>query len=184
MNNFDEYIKHKLSEDDTELPNSVKSKIEETLAKLPEKETPIKQIRTFNRIAAAAACFIFVTLFLLPNMSAAYAQDLEQIPVIGDIVRVITIRNYFYSDAKHEMNINIPKIENENSELFLPINADVKELSEALVQQFYDDLEYIGDEGHSSIYVDYEYGHLVHFKASCPRSSRKREYILQILSFK
>lgn len=156
MNNFDEYIKHKLSEDDTELPNSVKSKIEETLAKLPEKETPIKQIRTFNRIAAAAACFIFVTLFLLPNMSAAYAQDLEQIPVIGDIVRVITIRNYFYSDAKHEMNINIPKIENENSELFVPINADVKELSEALVQQFYDDLEYIGDEGHSSIYVDYE----------------------------
>lgn len=156
MNNFDEYIKCKLAEEDTELPDSVKNKIEKTLAKLPEKETHIKQIKIFNRIAAAAACFIFVTLFLLPNVSAAYAKDLEHIPVIGDIVRVVTIRNYFYSDDKHEMDINIPEVENENSEFFDTINADVKKLSETLVQQFYDDLEYIGDEGHSSIYVDYE----------------------------
>ena len=116
MNDFDKYIKSKAAQEQTEIPDSVKNRIEQTLADLPEKKPVIKQMRILPRIAAAAACFIFITLFLLPNVSVAYAQALEQIPVIGDIVQVVTIRNYFYADDKHEMDIDVPQMEGENSE--------------------------------------------------------------------
>ena len=156
MNDFDKYIKYKAAEEQTDIPDSVKNRIEQTLADLPEKKPVIKQIRIFPRIAAVAACFIFITLFLLPNVSIAYAQTLEQIPVIGDIVRVVTIRNYFYADDKHEMNIEVPQIEGEDSEAVDYINKDVGELTTALVNQFYKDLEITGNNGYGSIHVDYE----------------------------
>ena len=155
MNNFDKYIKSKAAKEQTDIPDSVKNRIEQTLADLPEKKPVIKQIRILPRIAASAACFVFIILFLLPNVSVTYAQALEPIPVIGDIVRVVTIRNYFYSDDKHEMDIDVPKIEGDN-DAAENINQDINQLTETLVEQFYEDVELIGDEGHSSIYLDYE----------------------------
>lgn len=155
MNDFDKYIKSKAAKEQTNIPDSVKNRIEQTLADLPEKKPVIKQIRILPRIAASAACFIFIILFLLPNVSVTYAQALEPIPVIGDIVRVVTIRNYFYSDDKHEMDMEVPKIEGDN-DAAENINQDIAKLTETLVEQFYEDVELIGDEGHSSIYLDYE----------------------------
>ena len=156
MNDFDKYIKSKASEEQIEIPDYVKNCIEQTLDNLPEKKPVIKQIHMFPRIVTAAACFIFVTLFLLPNVSVSYAQALEQIPVIGYIGRVVTIRNYFYADDKHEMNIDVPQIEGEDSEAVDYINKDVSELTTALVNQFYKDLEITGNNGYGSIRVDYE----------------------------
>ena len=155
MNNFDKYIKSKAAKEQTDIPDSVKNRIEQTLADLPEKKPVIKQIRILPRIAASAACLVFIMLFLLPNVSVTYANAMEQIPLIGDIVRVVTIRNYFYSDDKHEMDIDVPKIEGDN-DAAENINQDINQLTETLVEQFYEDVELIGDEGHSSIYLDYE----------------------------
>lgn len=156
MNDFDKYIQSKAAKEQTDIPDSVKSRIEQTLADLPEKKPVIKQIRILPRIAVSAACVVFVILFLLPNVSVTYAQALEPIPVIGDIVRVVTIRNYFYSDDKHEMDIDVPKIESEDGEAVDYINKDVSELTTALVNQFYKDLEITGNNGYGSIHIDYE----------------------------
>lgn len=156
MNNFDKYIKNKASEEQTDIPDSVKNLIENTLDNLPENEANVRHISVLPRIAAAAACFIFVTIFLLPNVSMAYARALEQIPVIGDIVKVVTIRNYFYSDDSHEMDIKVPKLKGEDSDAADYINKDVSELTTALVNQFYKDIKINGNNGHGSIHVDYE----------------------------
>ncbi len=156
MNDFDKYIKRKAAEEQPDIPDSVKNRIEQTLEDLPEKEPVIKQIHILPRVAASVACFVFIILFLLPNVSVTYAQALEQIPVIGDIVRVVTIRNYFYSDDRHQMNIDVPQIEGENSEAADYINKDVSELTTALVNQFYKDLETTHNNGYGSMQVDYE----------------------------
>lgn len=156
MNDFDKYIKAKIEEEETDLPISVKNRIEETLAVLPERKPVVRQVKILPRIAAAAACFIFTTLFLLPNVSVSYAQALEQIPVIGDIVHVVTIRNYFYSSSNHEMDIDVPKIEGDDSDAADLINKDVSELTTTLVNRFYKDIEISNNNGYGSIHVDYE----------------------------
>ena len=156
MNDFDKYIKSMASEENTDIPDSVKNKIEETLAALPEKNIHIKKTKILPRIAATAACFIFVIFFLLPNVSVAYAEAFEEIPIIGRLIKVITVRNYFYSDDYHEMDIDVPKVSGEDGDAADYINNDVNQLTDTLVKQFYKDLDSIGDSGHSSIYVDYE----------------------------
>lgn len=156
MNDFDKYIKSEVAKEQTDIPDSVKNRIEQTLADLPEKKPVIKQIRILPRIAASAACFVFIILFLLPNVSVTYAQALEQLPVIGDLVRVVTIRNYYYDDNHWKMDINIPQIESEDSKSVDYINKDVSELTTALINRFYEDLEINGNKGYGSLNVDYE----------------------------
>lgn len=158
MRNFDRYIKSLAGGGQVKIPESVKSRIEDTLSGLPEIKTERKtfRVRGLYRAAAIFACLVFTVFFLLPNISVQYAHALEQMPIIGDIVRVITIRNYFYSDDKHEMKIDVPEIEDTNGGEIEDINDEVKKLTDTLVERFYKDLNFIGENGHSSIYVDYD----------------------------
>jgi len=156
MNEFDKYLRNKAKEEQIKIPDFIEKRIERTLVCLPEKENRIYRIPVLSRIVAAAACVLFIMLFLLPNVSVSYAKALEKVPVLGDIVRVVTIRNYVYSDGRHEMNIDVPQIEDDANEAADYINKDVAALTDVLVEQFYKDLEEYGSDGYGSIQVDYE----------------------------
>lgn len=158
MNEYDDFIRCKAHKEEIQVPECVVSKIEETLQTLPEQSVPEKQVqvRAFPRIASIAACFLFICLIVLPNCSVAYAKALENIPVIGDIVKVVTIRNYFYSDENHEMDIDVPEIFVENSNAADDINKDVEALTQILADQFYKDLEEYGYERYGSLLVSYD----------------------------
>lgn len=157
MNKFDEYLKKKAAGEQIEIPVYARERIEQALLSLPEEETRVRHVRVIPRILAAAACIVFAVLFVLPNASVTYAKAIEKIPVIGELVRVVTIRNYFYSDGRHEMDVDVPKIENkQNNSSLNQINEDVSEWTKRLVDQFYADLEESGNSGYGSVYVDYE----------------------------
>ena len=58
MNHFDRILKAKAAEEQSEIPASVKDKIEKTLADLPEKKAKPASVRVLPKAAAAAAtCF-------------------------------------------------------------------------------------------------------------------------------
>lgn len=152
MNQLDKRIRQKAARENHTIPSSVKASIEKTLDNLPEVK-PVAPVRRFSRWAVAAV--VFVALFLLPNVSVTYAQALESVPVLGDIVRVITIRHYFYEDDRKEMNIEVPKIEDESNTAADYINRSVDELTAALVNRFYQELEFTGGSGYGSIRTDY-----------------------------
>ena len=158
---FDEYLKKRAEAEQIVIPSAVREKIELALAKLPEteKDTKRKDAKLhvslpLRRFAAAAACLVFLTLFLLPNISVNYAEAMEKIPVIGKIVKVVTIRNYFYSDENHKMDIKVPEIKEDGSEASVHINKDVDQMTSELMEQFYKDIEIAG--GHGSLSVEYE----------------------------
>lgn len=155
MKKFDKYVRNKIYEEQREVPVSIKNRVEETLKTLPEVRSYEKESCKYPRFAITAVCFVFVMLFLLPNISVVYANAMEKVPIIGDIIQVITIRNYFYSDDKHEMDIKVLKVENENSKVVDSINKEITELTDTVLKQFYADLKQIKDKGHSSVYVDY-----------------------------
>lgn len=135
-----------------EVPDSLGKKLEDTLAVLPR--CPEKrQIRLLPRMTAIAASLIFAFLVLIPNLSPAYAAALEKVPVLGDIVRVVTVRNYLYRDPTHELDIKVPQLQGTAG--MDAINADVAELTGQLMEQFYSEIGPIGSEGHSSMLVDY-----------------------------
>lgn len=158
MNKFDDFLKAKAREEAEDIPDCVKEKIKQTLSLLPERENKTETAGNFAKYAMMAACILLVFLIIPPNVSTSYAQALEKVPVISSIIKVVTIRNYFYSDDNHEMNIDVPKIESESNSNSAAedINKEIDELTEILVGQFNEEVEEIGEQGHGAVYADYE----------------------------
>lgn len=157
---FGQEIRDALQQEPISVAASVHERTEQILDALPEKESKPKLFvlpRAVVRASQAAACILFVLLVLLPNVSVAYAKAVENIPVIGSLVEIFTIRNYFYSDDRHELDVQLPQVSdpgNQNASDL--INKDVNQLTSAVIQQFYDELEISHDKGCGSIYIDYE----------------------------
>ena len=58
--------------------------------------------------AAAAAAVVFTTAL---NASTAFAESVSQIPVIGEVARVLTFRSYQKADEDMKISVEIPTIE-------------------------------------------------------------------------
>lgn len=168
MRYFDKKLRKYANENKPEMPDSVAKAIQNTLVSLPEKNTNRKVYSTpnstFLRPALAVACFAIVfTFFVLPNINPNIAYAMEKIPVIGKVVHVITIKNYKYSDPYHELDVEVPSVNikdedetnsynNEDAEKY--INASVEELTNTLIDEFYQNVDELG-VSRFSLTVDY-----------------------------
>ena len=64
----------------------------------------------------AIAAAIVMAFVILPNTSRGIAYAMEQMPLLGNLVKVVTIRNYEYEDEKHFASVEIAKVEIEETE--------------------------------------------------------------------
>lgn len=152
MKDFDQYIQNLITKEDIPMPKNFHSKVENTLADLPE-ITAMPARRRMPRFLTSAACFFFTFFMLLPNMSPVYASAASQIPVIGSLVEVFTIRDYDYRDETHELLAEVPAVSvpggGEGEER---INTEAQDLVERIVKDFYAALE----QGPNSVNVTHE----------------------------
>lgn len=156
MKNFDKNVKLNLLTEEIEVPSHISQKIKNTLEALPEKENLLQKHSYPTKGWILAACLTFFFLAFMPNVSITYAQTIQNIPIVGDIIKVFTIRKDFYKDEKHELNAEIPKVEDNTNEAGANlINKNIEELSTMIIQKFYEDIE-LGKDGYGSIYIDYE----------------------------
>ena len=154
MNFFeDRKIKKIARDEDIKAPDKYLKSVERTLNDLKNNEEKIKpiwsNIRKFN-YAIAMAMLMFV---LLTNVSPKFAYAMQELPIIGDIVKVITIRNYFDKDGNSEIEMEIPNIKNDNnsqSQTNENVNEDVNQLTQNILDKFYAEKN---SENHLSIKV-------------------------------
>lgn len=151
---FEKLIREAAHKEKTNIPEDFNIMLKDTLNKLPEKEA--RKDGASGRMAgrriltaAAVAAMLFV---LLPNVSPSIAYAMEKLPVIGSVVKVITVRNYTHSDEHNDLNAAQPEIQ-EATTGEQQLNADVKAYVDELVQRFNDNAM---DEGYYGLDVSYE----------------------------
>lgn len=90
-----------------EIPKELSRRVEQAVLEHPRENAgrtcPVKKFRTarsFLMPAAAAAVICFTAAL---NTSEAFAREAGELPVIGGLARVLTIRSY----ESHENNVNI-----------------------------------------------------------------------------
>ena len=156
MKDFDQQIREALAEEQIPVPEQIRSRTDALLDSLPEKQ-PVRRLRLLPRVTALAASMLFVLLVLLPNVSVTYARSLEQIPVIGELVQIFTIRTYLVEENLHNLDAQIPAVrDSSNPDASSLINKDVDELTGDVIRQFYEELEFAKGQGTGAIHIDYE----------------------------
>lgn len=134
-----EYLKKEMSDEQL---SRLKMKMEE--AKCENRKE--RRNARITRITATAAA-LAIAFIALPNMSPTIAYAMEQMPIIGQFVKVVTFRNYEYEDEQHKAELSIPEIvidepvQDEQLQSVLEdttneINAEIQKLSEELLDEF------------------------------------------------
>ena len=116
--------------------------------------------RVLGSMTAAAASLVLVTAAIL-NSFPATAYALSDIPVISDIVRVITFGKYEHSEGGYDASIATPKIEGLlDKKLEDRLNREFKDNANALIAAYESDVKELkkefGDETvHMGVTSDY-----------------------------
>lgn len=120
-----------------------------------------------RRIGAAAAA-LGVCMVLLLNFSPTVARAVAQVPVLGDLCRIVTFREYHQVNEIRYLDARIPQMENwGRSDLEKRVNLEIqKKISEciaeneAIAQDYYDAFLQTGGKPEDfvplGITVDYE----------------------------
>ena len=85
--------------------NSMKTTISEAKQK-KRLEHQKRMFRKFSAVAAAVAAFV-----VLPNTSPVIANAMQNIPVIGELARVVTFRSYVEETDDLMVSVEIPSVE-------------------------------------------------------------------------
>ena len=137
-----EYEKHQMTDAQVkQLHRTIKE-----AGKMKEKRTG--GIR-FAVAAAAVAAGLFV---ILPNTSGTIAHAMEQIPIIGQLVRVVTFRDYEYESDRNMADIEVPEIKPEEQladstlqenidRTTAEINAEIQSITDELIAEFEKNLD-------------------------------------------
>lgn len=116
----------------------------------------LKQFRQTGLTAAAALALLVIT----PNMSQSAAMAMSNIPIIGPLIKVITVRDYKVDEEHHNADVNIPKIEvdgsdSKSSKSADKINQNTEQYINALIDKFKTDTAG-NPESSQTLDVDYE----------------------------
>ncbi|MCM1263201.1 MAG: RsiV family protein [Butyrivibrio sp.] len=98
----EEYMKPKMSQE----------QLEKLRAKMKEADRAERNERRNIKIIkfAATAAMIAGVFIILPNTSASVANAMEKIPIIGQLVEVVTFRDYQYETDRNMANVKVPEI--------------------------------------------------------------------------
>ena len=114
------------------------------------------KIQTKWLVTAASICAVVGAI----NINPVFADNLEQIPVIGNIVKIVNFSNYQIKDNGYEASIKVPKIEGlDNKELEYKLNKEFEKNGKKLYSQYLEEVKGLkesNESGHKSAESWYE----------------------------
>ena len=138
-----------------EIPEERKETVERAVHSVDKKKSAARYrqrrlVRAARNIGVAAAA-VLLCMTVGVNTNEVLAKELGQLPVIGSLVRVLTITSYHEEDGDHDITVNVPEIEVEETgtagtgevhqteEASGMSDADIEEAVNAQIQKIVDD---------------------------------------------
>ena len=134
----------------------------------------IKKNNKFNNIKYAItvmACTFFAFIFIV-NVNPSFASSISEIPIIGDMAKIFTIKEIKQEDKEKLINAKIPALENTgntelekriNYEIMLKINGILEEVNQRAAEYKKAVIETGGKEEDYipiNIIIDYKVGYM------------------------
>jgi hypothetical protein len=136
------------------VPEQMEEKLEEAVKKAQEEKKRTKTINIWKKMGSVAA--VLAILLILPNTSEAAASAMQNLPIVGNLFKIVTIREYQVEKGGYTADVQVPQVtlnEEDNSsdiqadEALNAINFDVQAVTDELIRKFEEDMEAYGEDG-------------------------------------
>lgn len=149
-------------------PQMSNEQLDQLCQKMEEANMENKKERNKKRMIkfSAAAAALVGAFLILPNTSSTVAYAMEKIPIIGQLVEVVTFRDYQYDTDRNMADIEVPEIVlddqittdtdvQQNLEQTVDeINAEIQKITDELIAEFETFLE--DEQGYQDVLVKSE----------------------------
>lgn len=138
----------------TPIPRELDDVVRKTVKHQPKHN---KQRKPRNKwmIGVAAAVIIFVISI---NTSQTFAESLSEVPVVGSIVNVLTIKEIHIDEDNYHANIKVPGVANlEDKDLENSLNQKYMDENEQLYKEFVKEMDELEESGGGHLAVDSGY---------------------------
>ena len=152
----DRKIRKIAKDENIKAPEKYVSCIDTTLRNLTNKKDRINMKAICEYSFKFAIAMVLLTFIVLPNISPKISYAMQEIPIIGNIVKVITIRNYFDKEGNSELTADIPSIKNKDnttSKSNATINEEIEKLTQIVIDNYYAEKN---PENHVSVKINSE----------------------------
>ena len=116
-------------------------KLQRKIEKAKKDEKRERLQKSIIKVSAIAAALI-ATFVILPNTSATVAHAMGQIPIIGQLVNVVTLRNYEYDTERNMASVEVPEIVVDDS----VADQEVQEKLQQTTEEINREIQTITDE--------------------------------------
>lgn len=118
-----------------EIPEELNILVNNTINKVEEDKNKQKPKRWFTRsIVGIAAVFAIFIIGL--NSNQAFAESVSDIPIVGEVAKIFTFKEYKVSNDLVNENISIPSVEGiEDTTLEEKINTEIKKIVEERIKE-------------------------------------------------
>ena len=142
MDAFEKRLRERAKTEPFSLPEQFVQQVQDTCNALPEKKKkPHRRTLPFQMAAVLA-----ILLVSIPNLSPAAANAMQQVPILGRVVEVVTLRHYLHDDPYHQADVSVPQIQ-ADSEAGAEVNTQVQTDTERLIAAFEADAAEAGYRG-------------------------------------
>lgn len=172
MRDIVEISKMKQDYETIPIPLDLKQRVKEGIAQVKkeedEEEGKIMKGKKISKKAllglkiSGGAVVAIVALALISNLNAPAARAMENIPLLGSIVKVVTFRTFESSDKEMSANVKIPEVEvrdssgKKNDAATKKINDAVDQYTQKIIEQYKEDVIATNGEGREEVSVDYQ----------------------------
>lgn len=136
---------NKTQYDNIEIPQNLDEVVQGAVAEGLAGRRRDRTLRLFKRTGAVAAALLLCAVTAL-NVSPAFAAAACDLPVVGELCRVLLLREYHVEDSVKSIDTKIPQLENTGkSDLEARVNEEIQKAvsrcqadSEARAAEYYD----------------------------------------------
>ncbi len=176
MNQNDKLKQLKDNYNSMDIPKELELNVKKTILTFERKSKAKAFFSNSLKVAAIAAVLFIGTV----NINGNIAYALSDIPVIGDIVRVITFNRFEMEENNFSLKLETPSIEGlENKSLENYLNAKYISDNKALYDSFIKDMEEMKKDGFEDAHMGTESGYTI--KTDTPQLLSIERYIFNVV---
>ena len=128
------------------VPEEMKEKVEEAVARAKKQKKKTRVVRIWKSAGSMAA--VLAVVLFLPNTSQTAAAAMQQIPILGDFFKVVTVREYQIEEERNQADVKVPEVvptesSDQNEEVGKQaqqtaeeINFDIQKVTDELIEEF------------------------------------------------
>lgn len=150
--------------EEIKVPENMKERMEASVERAKMEKKKVKKVKLWKTCVSAAA--VLAIVLVLPNTSQTAAAAMQQIPLLGNLFKITTVREYQVDEERNMANVKVPQVEVQDTtdgntdadraaqakESADAINFDIEEETNKLIDEFKESMK--NEEGYQDIYID------------------------------